>query len=87
MAFASTGAAQHQRVARAQGNGVGSLAAQMACVDLRALAVIIKSLRQAKHLNPLCHRLGVVQSNEVYLPQEVLLVSTGLAWRQINAIR
>jgi len=29
----------------------------------------------------------VVQSNMVYLPQEVLLVSTGSASRQINAIR
>ena len=28
-----------------------------------------------------------VQSNKVYLPQEVLLVSTDLALRQINAIR
>ena len=28
-----------------------------------------------------------VQSNKVYLPQEVLLVSTDLASRQINAIR
>ena len=30
---------------------------------------------------------GAVQSNKVYLPQEVLLVSADLASRQINAIR
>jgi hypothetical protein len=30
---------------------------------------------------------AVVQSNKVYLPQEVLLVSNSLASRQINAIR
>ena len=30
---------------------------------------------------------AAVQSNKVYPPQEVLLVSTDLAWRQINAIR
>ena len=31
--------------------------------------------------------LAAFQSNKVYLLQEVLLVSTGLASRQINAIR
>ena len=31
--------------------------------------------------------LAAWQSNKVYLPQEVLLVSTDLASRQINAIR
>ena len=40
---------------------------------------------------PLCRTRqpfgAAVQSNKVYLPQEVLLVSINLASRQINAIR
>ena len=39
-------------------------------------------------INPLSQLpLQAVQSNGVYLPQEVLLVSISLASRQINAIR
>ena len=33
------------------------------------------------------HHRAAVQSNKVYLPQELLLVSISLASRQINAIR
>ena len=30
------------------------------------------------------HLFDVVQSNEIYLPQDLLLVSTGLASRKLN---
>ena len=33
------------------------------------------------------NRIGMVQSNKVYLLREVLLVSTDFSSRQINAIR
>ena len=46
---------------------------------------------QGATCEPLCRTRQpfavAVQSNKVYLPQEVLLVSTDLASRQINAIR
>jgi hypothetical protein len=49
---------------------------------------IIRKKPRGQASNPLSPRRGgVVQSNKVYLPQEVLLVSTRWALRQINAIR
>ena len=56
-----------------------------------ASRVIIAQALRGEAYKPLCIAIAntraAVQSNKVYLPQEVLLVSNSLASRQINAIR
>jgi len=48
---------------------------------------IFRRMRALQFLHPIAAPHAKVKSNKVYLPQEMLLVSTSLPARQINAIR